>query len=254
MTTMMRQFILILGTILILTACGSQNIETPVQNEAPTVTTPAETETKPPAEAPAQEAETQETGTPSGELAQVNETYEIVDQTYILEALNTALTLPEVQGLTNSSLQENINTMIADAANEMTATLDGTNPVTITYDIGMQSSTIVSILFKAEMQIEDGTIEFWNPVSINLMTATRITSDNLFGGTSAAMTAFNQFFSAKALDAGFEFEAPEPWMSFYFSDHALIYFFKESDFSESYVQIQMPLDEIKAAMNPMFFQ
>ncbi|MDK2868101.1 MAG: hypothetical protein PWP51_1969 [Clostridiales bacterium] len=249
---MKRQLILAIGIALLLAACGSEPANAPPAGNEPIISQPANTETASDSHTSNNETTADETETSNGETALITESYEIVDQTVILEALNTALTLPEVQGLTNSSLQESVNKVIADAANEITDTLDGTNPVTITYELGMQSPTLLSILFKAEMQIEDGTIEFWNPVSISIISASRVTAENLYGDNGPAKAAFNQLFSEKALEAGFEFEAPEPWMSFYFTKDALVYFFKENDFSEHYVEIQLPLAATSSALNPLF--
>ncbi|MBS7527416.1 hypothetical protein KHM83_12095 [Fusibacter paucivorans] len=248
---MKRQFILAIGIVLILAACGNDPVTEAPSNDT-NISQPANTETTSDNHSSDSETTVDEPETPSGETALITESYEIVDQTFILESLNTALTLPEVQGLTNSSLQENVNAIIAEAANEITDTLDGTNPVTITYELGMQSPTLLSILFKAEMQIEEGTIEFWNPVSISIISAARVSTETLYdNNTPTAVSDFNQLFSQMALEAGFEFEKPEPWMSFYFTDNALVYFFKENDFSEHYIEIHMPLEASASAINPL---
>lgn len=256
---MLRQFIMFLSLTLVLTACSANTTES--QTSEPQDTTQETSQTN--QETEESQTTTEETNTPEESAgndsteetqapASVEENYTISDQTLVLEALNTALTLPEIQGLSNSSLQENINTLIAEGANEITSSLDGTNPVTIVYETRMASPTMLSIIFKAEMTVESGTIVFWNPVNISIPTASRVTLDNLFNSNTMAISKFNQTFSEEMANLGYDYDRPEEWMIFAFDANGIHFLVKESDLSEEYTEVTIGNDILLPALNNMF--
>ena len=192
--------------------------------------------------------DSQDTGT----LAQQDEPYKVETVTLILEALNTAISLPQIDELSNSSLVATINEILSKAANTMTQSLDGSNPVTIEYTVKHQSPRLLSILFTGNMSIESGMITFLNPINIYIPTGSVIDSESLLSSKVVAQTRFNQIFASYAANNGYEFETPEPWMGFYFSENQIIYFFKENDLSETYNEISIPLEEVKPYFNTLF--
>jgi hypothetical protein len=262
-TNMKRLFTLFILSLFVLSACANtakpsdsmnNNVpreEVPVQEP----TSKAPNESTPQAPDQSQENENTEPTSDTSDkttLAQQDEDYQIESVTLILEALNTAITLPQIDELSNSSLVATINEALSEAANSMTQSLDGSNPVTIEYTIKHQSPRLLSILYTGQMSIESGTITFLNPINIYIPTGSVINSESLLSSNAMAQTKFNQIFASHALDSGYDFETPEPWMGFYFSGDQMVYFFKETDLSETYDEIRIPLEEVKPYFNPLF--
>jgi len=260
---MKRLFTLFILSLFVLSACANtakpsdsmnNNVpreEVPVQEP----TSKAPNESTPQAPDQSQENENTEPTSDTSDkttLAQQDEDYQIESVTLILEALNTAITLPQIDELSNSSLVATINEALSEAANSMTQSLDGSNPVTIEYTIKHQSPRLLSILYTGQMSIESGTITFLNPINIYIPTGSVINSESLLSSNAMAQTKFNQIFASHALDSGYDFETPEPWMGFYFSGDQMVYFFKETDLSETYDEIRIPLEEVKPYFNPLF--
>ena len=256
---MLRQFIMIFSIAILLTSCGAKTdaAETTSKSEQSGTQATSNEPTNPSESTQSETPETTTENTTSENTtteapAQVVESYVIKDQTVILEALNTALTLPEIDGLSNGSLQENVNAIIAEGANEITRTLDGTNPVTINYEVISATPKLLSIVFKAEMEVESGTIIFWNPINIHIPTASKISVDNLFNHDNVAISKFNLAFSDAASGQGYDFEKPEDWMIFTLDQNNIVFLFKESDLSEDYTEISIPFSTLAPAMNSLF--
>jgi len=266
---MKRLITLLILSLFVLSACGktatapsdTTDVTPPQEVDKTADNTKDETE-EPPIQQPEQEQEqnqeqeqdesTDEDIIDDATLAQQDETYQIEPITLILEALNTAITMPQISELSNSSLVAAINNELSEAANTMTQSLDGSNPVTIDYTIKHQSPRLLSILFTGNMSIESGTITFLNPINIYIPTGSVINSESLLSTNAVAQTKFNQIFATYANANGYDFETPEPWMGFYFSENKLTYFFKETDLSETYNEISIPLEEVKPYFNTLF--
>lgn len=260
---MIRYALLLLTLTLVLTSCGNdsstdlttEDEKSPItiveSNESENTKTPSENENVEATDAETT-SETETSEIPADNLAQQNEAYEIESQTVILSALNTALTMPQISGLSNSSIEASVNELLSEGATAITDTLDGTNPVTITYTLYKHSPSILSIVYEAEMTAEDGTIIFWNPVNIHIPSATLITSEKLLNGNRIDISKYNALFSDHVSTEGFDFDMPEDWMGFYMTDDAIVYFLKESDLSELYTLIPLTKDEINSYLNVNF--
>jgi|GEM_PF-2521810 len=266
---MKRLITLFILSLFVLSACGktatapsdTTDVTPPQEVDKTVENTKCETE-EPPIQQPEQEQEQNQEQEQDGStdediiddatLAQQDETYQIEPITLILEALNTAITMPQISELSNSSLVAAINNELSEAATAMTETLDGSNPVTIDYTIKHQTPRLLSVLYTGNINIENGSIVFLNPVNIYIPTGSVINSETLLSTNALAQTKFNKIFASYAALEGYDFESPEPWMGFYFSEDKLTYFFKESDLSEDYIEISLPLDEVREYFNPLF--
>ncbi len=194
---------------------------------------------------------------PESSTPEENEPAELANQyTYTLtkESVSEAgvytIDYPSITGLSGELIQDYINQSLKNAAMSMLLPdVNVENPLVVTYEVKRSDEKYLSVLYKGLLTWENGSIEIWNPVTLDIPSSNLILTENLVKSDLKSRTSFNEIFSKKALEKGFEFEAPEEWMGMYFTETGIVFYFMENDYSTEYTQIELPFSEIEAYIN-----
>ena len=217
-------------------------VETQTESTEPT-TTVVETETVQEEVAPQEEA--------PAELAN-DYTYQLKSDSVSEEGIYT-IEYPVMTGLAGELTQDYINQSLKNTAMSMLLPdVNVENPLVVTYEVKRQDKKYISVLYKGLLTWENGAIEIWNPITIDIPSSNLVLTENLIKSDLKSRTAFNQIFSEAALNMGFEFEGPQEWMGMYFTDKDIIFYFMENDYSTNYTQIQIPFTDIEDYINADF--
>ncbi|MBF4691652.1 superantigen-like protein SSL4 [Fusibacter ferrireducens] len=238
-------------TFIFTTGCQkdeSKPIQTPVEVEVSQPEKPQEEESKttsPPVETQPEESEITP---PKTELANDYQ-YELTTSSSTEEGIYT-IEYPVMKGLAGELTQDYINQSLKNAAMSMLLPdVSVENPLVVTYEIKRQDKKYLSVLYKGLLTWENGAIEIWNPITIDMHSSNLILNENLVKDDLKSKTEFNHIFSEAALQMGFEFESPEDWMGMYFTDDEIVFYFMENDFATNYTLIQIPFSRVMDYIN-----
>ncbi|GAU78724.1 hypothetical protein [Fusibacter sp. 3D3] len=248
----------IMVTLIFTAGCSKTDpspAQTPVEVEKPQQAEPKQTEPKkedtapstPADETPPAESKPTE---PQSELYQYEITADSVSETGIY-----TIEYPIVTGLAGELTQDYINQSLKNAAMSMLLPdVNVKNPIVVTYEVKRQDKKYISVLYKGLLTWENGAIEIWNPITIDIPSSNLILVENLIKNDLKSRTEFNHIFSETALNVGFEFEAPQDWMGMYFTDTEIVFYFMENDFATNYTLIQIPFAQVMDYINIDFGQ
>lgn len=241
----------IISTMIFTIGCKKvEEVPTPPQSETQAQTSePEATEPTPAENETVQEAVPVEEA--PAELAN-DYTYQLNSDSVSEEGVYT-IEYPVMTGLSGELTQDYINQSLKNTAMSMLLPdVNVENPLVVTYEIKRQDKKYISVLYKGLLTWENGAIEIWNPITIDIPSSNLVLTENLIKSDLKSRTAFNQIFSEAALNMGFEFEGPQEWMGMYFTDQEIIFYFMENDYSTNYTQIQIPFADIENYINADF--
>lgn len=241
----------IITTFIFTTGCQKTEpkpVQTPVEVETPQQEKPEQEEIttiSPPAET---EPEENEITDPNAELANDYQ-YELTTSSVTEEGIYT-IDYPVMNGLAGELTQDYINQSLKNAAMSMLLPdVNVENPLVVTYEVKRQDEKYISVLYKGLLTWENGAIEIWNPITIDIPSSNLILSENLVKSDLKSRTEFNHIFSEAALQMGFEFESPQDWMGMYFTNNEIVFYFMENDFATNYTLIQIPFSQVMDYIN-----
>ncbi len=246
----------IITTLIFTTGCQkveSKPVQPPVEDEKiqpveePKNEVPAEdtSTTTPSSENTSEENQATE---PPSELANDYQ-YELSTSSSTEDGVYT-IEYPVMEGLSGELTQDYINQSLKNAAMSMLLPdVNVENPLVVTYEVKRQDKKYISVLYKGLLTWENGAIEIWNPITIDIPSSNLILIENLVKSDLKSRTEFNRIFSEAALQMGFEFESPQEWMGMYFTDTEIVFYFMENDFATNYTLIKVPFAQVTDYVN-----
>lgn len=149
---------------------------------------------------------------------------------------------PQMEGLRDIEIQNNINQSLASEATAMiTGASTEDTPVEVTYEVMRMDANILSVVFTGKQVIDGQALYLKSCMTFDLATANVIQLSNLLKDTDQARSHLQELFTAQLKDQPLKTQTINLTMGMYLDKSNLVLFFLDEPLSEEFTFISIPL-------------